>query len=133
MKRLLILPTAAVAATLVLAACSSSGGGSNGHTSAPAAASPPASSAAATGSATITISNFAYSGTLTVTAGEKVTVVDKDSAAHTLTSKGSPKFDTGNVAGSGGTGTFIAPSTPGKYQFGCTYHANMAGTLTVTK
>ena len=31
-----------------------------------------------------------------------------------------------------GTGTFVAPSTPGSYPFGCTYHPDMAGTLVVT-
>jgi plastocyanin len=69
---------------------------------------------------------------MTVKAGAKVTVTNKDSAAHTLTDKATHKFDTGNIAGSGGTATFTAPSAPGTYKFGCTYHPNMAGTLTVT-
>ena len=55
-----------------------------------------------------------------------------DSVAHTLTDKATMKFDTGNIAGNGGTGTFTAPTTPGSYPFGCTYHPNMAGTLVVT-
>jgi plastocyanin len=91
-----------------------------------------ASSATTTGPPKITIKNFGFSGTLTVKAGAKVTVVNEDSVAHTLTDKKTHKFDTGNIAGSGGTGTFTAPTTPGSYPFGCTYHPNMAGTLVVT-
>jgi len=79
----------------------------------------------------IVISSFAYSGTMTVKPGEKVTVTNKDSAAHTLTDTKTRLFDTGNIAGGGGTGTFTAPTKPGSYPFGCTYHPNMAGTLIV--
>ena len=85
----------------------------------------------AAGADTIMIKSFAYSGDLTVKAGAKVTVMNMDSTAHTLTDKATHKFDTGNVAG-GGKGTFTAPSKPGKYKFGCNYHPEMAGTLTVT-
>ena len=69
---------------------------------------------------------------MTVKAGETITVTNKDSAAHTLTDKATKKFDTGNIPGNGGTATFTAPTTPGTYKFGCTYHPNMAGTLIVT-
>jgi plastocyanin len=135
------------AGVLALSACSSSGGGSSNSSAAPSgaapattsqsAAAPPASTSgssapAATGAAKITIKNFGFTGTLTVKPGEKITVVNEDSAAHTLTDKKTHKFDTGNIAGSGGTGTFTAPTAPGKYPFGCTYHPEMAGTLVVT-
>jgi plastocyanin len=140
MKRIATLAAAAIA-TVVLASCSSSGGSSSpASTNAPANSAPAASSAAPPATSTsaaataggITISNFAYSGTMTVKAGEKVTVTNNDTVAHTLTDKATHKFDTGNIAGNGGTGTFTAPSKPGTYKFGCTYHPNMAGTLTVT-
>lgn len=129
MNPIAALAGAAVAAAVIsLASCSSSGGSST-----PAASTPAGTSSSATAKATgITISNFAYSGTLTVKAGQKVTVTNNDSMAHTLTDKATKKFDTGNIAGNGGTGTFTAPSAPGAYKFGCTYHPNMAGTLTVT-
>lgn len=134
---------AGAALTLVLAACSSSS-----HTTkntaantatASSAASTPATGGttpAATGTAPaatggIVISGFAFSGTLTVKPGQKVTVTNKDSVAHTLTDKQTHKFDTGNIAGNGGTGTFTAPTTPGSYRFGCTYHPDMKGTLVV--
>ncbi|HEU5267880.1 MAG TPA: cupredoxin domain-containing protein [Jatrophihabitans sp.] len=124
---------AAVAIFLLLAACSSSSTGAK--TSAPA--SPSATSAAASPSVTaaatggIVISGYAYSGTLTVKPGQKVTVTNKDSVAHTLTDKKTHLFDTGNISPNGGTGTFTAPTKPGRYPFGCTYHPEMAGTLIV--
>lgn len=77
------------------------------------------------------ISSFAFSGTLTVKPGQKVTVTNQDSAAHTLTDKKSHLFDTGNIAGGGGTGTFTAPTKPGSYPFVCLFHPSMQGTLIV--
>jgi plastocyanin len=125
--------------SLLLCACSSPS-----KPSTPTAA-PAASSAAAAGSRPATpsspgsgavsggidISGFAYSGTLTVKPGQKVTVTNKDSVAHTLTDKKTHLFDTGNIPANGGTGTFTAPTKPGSYPFGCTYHPDMAGTLIV--
>jgi plastocyanin len=136
MKSIAVL-ACTVGATVMLAACSSSGSGGSGGSSAPAAtssaatSSAPGSSAAAT-SGGITISNFAFSGQLSVKAGATVTVVNNDSVAHTLTDKATHLFDTGNLPAGGGKGTFKAPTKPGKYPFGCTYHPNMTGTLTVT-
>jgi plastocyanin len=125
------LPIAAAgvlaAALLTVSACSSSSsGGAATH------AATRAPSAAASSAPKITIKNFGYTGTMTVKAGAKVTVVNEDSVAHTLTDKKTHKFDTGPISGNGGTGTFTAPSAPGTYPFGCTFHPEMAGTLTVT-
>ena len=121
-----------LATFLGLTACSSSGG--NSSNTPPVSSSQPASSSQppATSGPTITIQNFGYSGALSVKAGAKVTVVNNDSVAHTLTDKDTHKFDTGSISGSGGTGTFTAPSKPGKYPFGCLFHPEMSGTLTVT-
>jgi plastocyanin len=121
---------AGMAVLLALGACSSTSSGNNRTT--PPPTQPAASSSAPTSGPTITIKDFGYSGTLTVKAGTKVTVVNNDSVPHTLTDKKSHKFDTGSIPGGGGTGSFTAPSTPGKYPFGCTFHPQMAGTLTVT-
>jgi plastocyanin len=128
---------AGVLATLLgLTACSSSGNNSAGAPPAtqPASSSQPATSSQppATSGPTITIQNFGYSGALSVKAGTKVTVVNNDTVAHTLTDKDTHKFDTGSISGSGGTGTFTAPDKPGKYPFGCLFHPEMSGTLTVT-
>jgi plastocyanin len=119
---------AVVVLSLLLAACSSSSKSSTPTTAGPAT---PSSAGSAVVSGGIDISGFAYSGTLTVKPGQKVTVTNKDSVAHTLTDKKTHLFDTGNIPANGGTGTFTAPTKPGSYPFGCTYHPEMAGTLIV--
>ena len=82
------------------------------------------------GSATIIIQNFSFSpGKITVTPGEKVTVTNKDSVAHTVTAN-DKKFNTGDIA-AGKTVTFTAPSSPGSYPYICTIHQYMTGMLTV--
>lgn len=75
--------------------------------------------------------DFAFSpANLEVRPGEKITVVNEDSAAHTVTATEGDAFDTGSIAG-GKSGTFTAPSEAGEYDFVCTFHPNMTGTLTV--
>lgn len=102
---------------LVLAACSSSKKPAT-HSTAPG---PP------TG---IIITGYTFSGALTVKPGQQVTVTNNDPVKHTLTQVPKHLFDTGSIDG-GATRTFTAPSTPGQYTFGCTFHRNMAGTLIV--
>ena len=63
--------------------------------------------------------------------GAEVTVTNKDLVEHTLTDKAHHLFDTGPIPANGGTATFTAPSKAGRYPFGCTFHPDMAGTLTV--
>lgn len=132
MSRIRIAAPALAAAALVatLAACGSSSSSSAAPSS--SAAAPVSSAAAATTASGITIKNFGFSGQLTVKAGEKITVTNQDSVAHTLTDKKTHLFDTGSISGNGGTGTFTAPTKPGSYAFGCTFHPDMAGTLIVT-
>lgn len=125
---------AAAVAVLTLSACSSSSGGGS-HSSSmsmsmPASATQPAGNAAPVANPKITIKNFGYSGDLTVKPGAKVTVVNEDSVAHTLTDEKTHKFDTGNING-GASKTFTAPTAAGTYQLICTYHPQMHGTLTV--
>lgn len=126
---------AAVAMSVLLGACSSSSNSSTSKNSAATPSAPAAATSAAPGSGSasggIDIGGFAYSGALTVKPGQKVTVTNKDTVAHTLTDKATHLFDTGNIPGNGGTGTFTAPTKPGSYPFGCTYHPDMAGTLIV--
>jgi plastocyanin len=78
----------------------------------------------------ITIKSFAYVVPAHVSPGEKITVRNEDSTAHTVTADASGAF-TVNVPPSG-TATFTAPAKPGSYPFHCTYHANMHGKLTVS-
>jgi plastocyanin len=111
-------------AALLLAGCSSSGSGG-----APAATS---ASAGAQGPDTIVIQNFAFHpNSLSVAPGASVTVVNRDSATHTVTSTANPKaFDTGDVA-PGTSVTFRAPTRAGSYAYICTIHQYMQGLLTV--
>jgi plastocyanin len=82
------------------------------------------------GPASITIDNFAFSpATLAVAPGATVTVVNKDTAAHTVTAA-DKSFDTGTIA-PGATKTFNAPNKPGSYGYKCTIHPFMTAGLTV--
>ncbi|WP_255770730.1 cupredoxin domain-containing protein [Pseudarthrobacter sulfonivorans] len=129
MKAIQSRSAALLMAALLLGGCAT-GGGSSGTTSSPAPASASGAAGATTSAATITIKDFGYSASITVAPGTAVTVTNMDSAAHTVTADQGQAFDA-RVAGSGGTATFTAPSTPGTYPFHCTYHPNMHGTLTV--
>jgi plastocyanin len=88
---------------------------------------PPTASASAVA---ITIKDFAFDVPATVPAGAMVTVTNGDSMTHTVTSSEAGAFDV-TVAG-GATATFLAPTTPGTYEFVCSFHGNMTGTLVVT-
>jgi FtsP/CotA-like multicopper oxidase with cupredoxin domain len=74
---------------------------------------------------------------VTLEQGGVLTVVNKDSMVHTVTSvavdsKGDPLFDVS--VGPRQTNTLVIPATlaAGKYSFYCTLHPNMRGTLVVT-
>ncbi|MEV0634488.1 cupredoxin domain-containing protein [Streptomyces sp. NPDC050619] len=98
-------------------------------TSSPTSPASPTSETA--GAPRITMEDFAFSpDDPEVRPGEKVTVVNKDSAAHTVTATDGEGFDTGSIDG-GESGTFTAPSEAGRYAFVCTFHPNMTGTLIV--
>ncbi|MFE3654362.1 cupredoxin domain-containing protein [Streptomyces sp. NPDC059152] len=107
-----------------LTGCGHSGGGGT------PSASPPATSTG-TAAPRITIKGFAFRpAALTVRPGAKITVVNEDDVAHTVTSTGVKTFDTGAVA-PGRSATFTAPAKAGDYPYICTFHPNMKGTLTV--
>jgi plastocyanin len=65
----------------------------------------------------------------TVKAGTTVTWVNRDSTPHTVTSTNGA-FDSGNM--DGGAVYKFTFTSPGTYQYTCTYHAWMKGTITVT-
>jgi plastocyanin len=122
---------------------------------------PGASPSGAPASGGIVITNFKYTGSLTVKTGQQVTVTNDDTTDHTLTDQptldaerqgaptpgaqtpGAPtpgaqtpggstaQFSTGTVDPSGGTRSFTAPAAAGSYPFGCRVHPTMKGTLTV--
>ena len=75
------------------------------------------------------IKDFAYEGPGKVAPGTEITVMNDDTAAHTVTAEGKGGFDV--VLPPGKSATFKAPSEAGSYKYICIYHANMRGTLTV--
>jgi len=119
-RRTVSAVAAGVAVVALAAAC---GGSSAGPTS-----SSEGNSGRSSNASTITIQSFQYSA-LTVAPGTKVSVLNDDSVAHTVTADSGSAFDV-DVEG-GNTGSFTAPSTDGVYKFHCTFHPNMHGTLTV--
>ena len=79
------------------------------------------------------IKDFAFSPKVfKVTPGAKVTVINRDSARHTLTADDGKSFDT-DLLNLGQSTTFTAPDTEGEFGFHCQPHPSMQGTLEVTK
>jgi plastocyanin len=109
---------------MALAACSSGGGIASSSTRAGSG------SSGSTGQ-TITIKNFDFSpSSITVAPGASVTVSNRDSVAHTLSSK-ADAFDTGDIQ-AGQSKTFTAPNKAGSYPYICNIHQYMTGILTVS-
>jgi plastocyanin len=80
--------------------------------------------------ADITISNFSFSpSSFSAKAGQKVNVLNNDPTQHSLISDDGT-FDTGLLS-SGQQGSFTAPAKPGTYQYHCSIHTTMTGTLIV--
>lgn len=80
----------------------------------------------------IVISKFLYSPVnLQVKPGAKVTVVNQDPVAHTVTAEGGSGFDSGTIGGNA-SGAFTAPTAPGTYRYICVFHSQMHGVLTVS-
>jgi plastocyanin len=82
----------------------------------------PTAAAKAAGGTTITIDNFEFSpGTLQAKVGDTITVVNKDSAEHTVTAT-DQSFDTGRFAA--GKKTFTVAKA-GRFEFACNVHPYM--------
>jgi plastocyanin len=81
-------------------------------------------------SASVTIKDFAFSPkTLTVKAGTKIKVSNKDGTTHTFTAiKGA--FDTGDI--DGGSSATVTAKKPGTYAYHCNIHNSMKGTIKAT-
>ena len=81
------------------------------------------------GDADVVMTNFAFNpDELTVAAGDSVTVSNEDGTPHTFTSEDGG-FDL-RVGGSE-SGEVTVEAEPGSYDFLCTIHPSMTGTLTV--
>ncbi len=73
---------------------------------------------------------MSYTVPPSVSPGQQLTIVNNDSANHTVTADENNLFDI-RVSGGGGSSSFTAPATPGSYPFHCKYHASMHGVLIV--
>ena len=102
---------------LLLTACSGESGGDGADTTGPAAA-----------DATITIADFAFDAPASVSVGDTVEVVNEDSVGHTWTNADGV-FDSGTLA-QGETFEFTFEEA-GEFDFFCSVHPNMTGTITV--
>ena len=81
--------------------------------------------------AEILINGFAYTpSSVTVAPGAKITVINKDSAGHSVTSEDAKFFDS-KVLGKNQSGVFSAPTAKGTYSYHCSKHPSMKGTLVV--
>ncbi|WP_338675326.1 cupredoxin domain-containing protein [Streptomyces sp. SCSIO 30461] len=120
----------AVLGFLCLAPLVTGCGDGDGGTS-PTAPSTPSASPTVAAIDRIAIQGFAFKpADLMVRPGATITVVNQDSAPHTVTATEGEAFDTGEIAGGKST-TFTAPDGPGTYPFFCSIHPNMKATLTV--
>jgi plastocyanin len=118
---------------LLIGACSAKTAG-RGDSSAVASGPTPPASASATAkapTAAITIEGFSYVLADPVPPGAQITVINQDSAEHTVTADSAAAFDTQVLANS--QTTFTAPTQPGAYPFHCAYHPNMRGELVVVQ
>lgn len=102
---------------------------SSSSPSEPSESKKPKPSAPAEETAEITIVDFQFQDPDPVAPGTEITVVNEDSASHTVTAEDDGGFDV-TVAG-GETVTFTAPSEPGSYPYICNFHGDMTGTLVV--
>lgn len=122
--------TAGLAA--VLAGCGSSNSQSGNAKHGPSAMS--SMSMSSSGPATksdgssITVKGFVFTVPASVAPGAKLSVINADSVAHTVTLK-TAKLDV-KIAASG-KATLLAPKTPGTYPITCDYHPTMHGNLVV--
>jgi plastocyanin len=78
---------------------------------------------------TVTIGATAYQpATLTVAVGDSITWVNQDPFAHTVTAE-EGDFDSGDIP-AGRSWTYTA-TAQGEFDYECTYHRTMKGTLRV--
>lgn len=100
-------------------------GGSGGSTDRTSSAAP-----ASSGTTAVTIQDYTYKpAKLTVPAGTTVTFANKDSTAHTATSKESGAFESGAIQP--GKSGKITLEKAGTFTYYCVFHPFMKGTIVV--
>lgn len=122
----IVAAAAAVSLAGIITGCTAEGGGSSAP---PSAGAPQANGSAQPVEGAISIQDFKYEVPASVKPGAEITVMNADSAPHTVTAKDEGGFDV-EVPG-GSTVTFQAPDAPGEYKIICSFHPQMAGTLAV--
>ncbi len=90
------------------------------------------SSSGTPSSNTVNIANMAFAPlSLTVKVGTTVTWKNNDGITHTVTSNDGTSFNSGNL--SAGSSFSYTTTTTGTFDYHCTIHAGMVGTLIVTQ
>jgi plastocyanin len=123
------------AAAVPLAGCGGSGGSGNasaqsGGSARHAKPSGSSHAKASSGTTSLGIANFKFApASVTVRRGTRITVTNKDTTAHTATADDGHSFDTGDID-PGATAT-VTLSKAGTYEFHCSIHPFMHGTLVV--
>lgn len=78
----------------------------------------------------VAIQSFSFvPASITIAAGDTVVFTNRDGAPHTATAD-SGAFDTGRLGRD--ASAQLTFSTPGTYDYFCSLHRNMRGTITVT-
>jgi plastocyanin len=103
-----------------------------GCSSSPAPSAATTAPASGGGGNSVTIKNFAFDpSTLTMKAGTTVTWVNNDGASHALASDaGSPEAFSSSSLSTGASFTFTF-TRPGTYNYHCSIHPSMTGTIIV--
>jgi plastocyanin len=114
-----------LASAALLAACSSSS-----STTATRTGSTTSAGTKSADGATVVIKNYMYTVPASVRPGQKITVHNEDSVAHTVTADSGSAFDV--KVGASASTAFTAPDKSGRYSFDCTYHTYMKATLVVS-
>lgn len=124
-KWITLVAIAVLAVALVALMGCSSGGGTSSSSAAPSGGT--SSGGASAGGDAVTIQNFSFSpASLTVKTGATVTWTNKDSVAHTVVGT---DFKSDQIA-PGATYTH-AFTTAGSYDYHCSIHPSMTGTIIV--
>jgi plastocyanin len=78
----------------------------------------------------VSIHNFKFlPGTITVKKGDRITISNRDSTAHTVTADNGSSFDSGDI--NPGSSTTITVNATGRIAYHCSIHPFMHGTIIV--
>ena len=132
----LIIIAVLVVAAVAFGLSKSSTGNSNSQASTQSQPSQPSSTQAnnsASESNSVTINNFAFSPpNITVKKGDSVTWTNKDTVPHTVTENDNQQGPNSSTLSSGEKYSFTF-NTVGTFQYHCTIHPDMKGTVVVTE